>query len=53
MYGHHESGFLRPIAYAHAKGMLVIADCKRNDIGSTAEAYATAYLGRHVCQTAV
>ena len=28
--------------YAQKKGMLVIADCKRNDIGSTATAYAEA-----------
>ncbi len=47
MYGHHGIRvFADTIAYAHAKGMLVIADCKRNDIGSTAEAYATAYLGK-------
>ena len=32
--------------YAHAKGMYVILDAKRGDIGSTAEAYAEAYLGR-------
>lgn len=31
--------------YAHEKGMLVIADGKRNDIGSTAEAYSNAFLG--------
>jgi orotidine-5'-phosphate decarboxylase len=31
--------------YAKAKGLYVIADIKRNDIGSTAEAYAEAYLG--------
>ena len=31
--------------YAQKKGMLVIADCKRNDIGSTATAYAEAVLG--------
>lgn len=34
------------ITYASKKGLLVIADAKRNDIGSTAEAYAAAYLGR-------
>ncbi len=34
--------------YAREKGMLVIADGKRNDIGSTAEAYSGAYLGRTV-----
>jgi len=32
------------ISYAREKGLLVIADGKRNDIGSTAEAYAAAYL---------
>ena len=32
--------------YAREKGLLVILDGKRNDIGSTAEAYAKAYLGR-------
>ncbi|MDL2288668.1 orotidine-5'-phosphate decarboxylase [Oscillospiraceae bacterium OttesenSCG-928-F05] len=35
----------RTIAYAKEAGLYVIADCKRNDIGSTAEAYAEAYLG--------
>lgn len=30
--------------YAKKRGMLVIADGKRNDIGSTSEAYANAYL---------
>jgi orotidine-5'-phosphate decarboxylase len=33
------------IAAAHARGLLVILDGKRNDIGSTGEAYADAYLG--------
>lgn len=33
------------VAYAHKKGMYVIADIKRNDIGATATAYAQAYLG--------
>lgn len=33
------------IAYARDKGLLVIIDGKRNDIGSTATAYADAYLG--------
>ncbi|MGN0478186.1 MAG: orotidine-5'-phosphate decarboxylase [Hominenteromicrobium sp.] len=33
------------IAYARAKGMFVITDGKRNDIGTTMEAYATAHLG--------
>src|SRR5207342_239122 len=34
------------IEHAHSRGLLVIMDGKRNDIGSTAEAYARAYLGR-------
>ena len=33
------------IGYAHAAGLIVITDGKRNDIGSTATAYADAYLG--------
>lgn len=33
------------IAYAKSKGMIVITDGKRNDIGTTMEAYATAHLG--------
>ena len=33
------------IDYAHAKGMYVIGDIKRNDIGATMEAYAAAHLG--------
>lgn len=34
------------ISHAQARGLLVIVDGKRNDIGSTAEAYARGYLGR-------
>lgn len=34
------------IRYAKSKGLIVIADGKRNDIGSTAEAYSSAFLGR-------
>jgi orotidine-5'-phosphate decarboxylase len=34
------------IVQARERGLLVIVDGKRNDIGSTAEAYARAYLGR-------
>lgn len=34
------------IRHAMERGVLVIFDGKRNDIGSTAEAYARAYLGR-------
>src|SRR5580693_4746624 len=33
-------------AIAHEKGLIVIVDGKRNDIGSTAEAYARGYLGK-------
>jgi orotidine-5'-phosphate decarboxylase len=33
------------IGHARSKGLLVVLDGKRNDIGSTAEAYAAAYLG--------
>ncbi|MDE5943232.1 MAG: orotidine-5'-phosphate decarboxylase [Clostridia bacterium] len=46
MYG--ESGikaFNDTVNYAKDKGLIVIADCKRNDIGSTASCYAKAYLG--------
>ena len=35
----------KTIDYAKSKGMFVICDGKRNDIGSTADAYAAAYLG--------
>ena len=34
------------VEYAKLKGLIVIFDGKRNDIGSTAEAYARAYLGK-------
>lgn len=37
--------FKKTIEYAQKKKMLVIADGKRNDIGSTCEAYSTAFLG--------
>jgi orotidine-5'-phosphate decarboxylase len=35
------------IAYARRRGLLVIVDGKRNDIGSTAAAYAAGFLGPH------
>jgi len=38
--------FYETIRYAKEKGLLVIADGKRNDIGTTAQAYAAAYLGK-------
>lgn len=45
-YGTHGMEALHlTIQYAQQAGMLVIADGKRNDIGSTAEAYAGAWLG--------
>ena len=37
--------YARTAHYAHEAGLLVIADGKRNDIGSTASAYAEAFLG--------
>ena len=37
--------FHETIEYSKSKGLVVIADCKRNDIGATAGAYANAYLG--------
>lgn len=36
--------------YAKQKGMIVIADIKRGDIGSTAAGYSNAYLGRTVIE---
>src|SRR5262245_56192167 len=38
------AAFDKVCAYARRAGLLVIADGKRGDIGSTARAYATAYL---------
>ena len=47
-YGPHGMNAMRQtILHARKAGMLVIADCKRNDIGSTAEAYADAWLGEN------
>ncbi len=40
--------FENTVRAARQRGLLVIADGKRNDISSTAEAYANAYLGRDV-----
>lgn len=46
MYGHHGLKTLeRTIRYAKLKGMFVITDGKRNDIGATMEAYSLAHLG--------
>ena len=45
-YGIHGMEALRQtLLYARKKDLLVIADAKRNDIGSTAAAYARAFLG--------
>lgn len=46
MYGHNGIKTLeKTIAYAKEKGMFVITDGKRNDIGATMEAYTSAHLG--------
>ena len=37
--------YAQTVAYAGSRGMYVIADGKRNDIGTTMEAYAAAHLG--------
>ena len=37
--------FSDTLKYAKSKGVMTIADAKRNDVGSTAEAYASAFLG--------
>lgn len=36
----------RTIKYGKERGLLIICDGKRNDIGSTAEAYSSAFLGQ-------
>ena len=47
MYGYKGvEALYKTIQYAKDKGLIVIADVKRNDIGSTAAAYSSAYLGR-------
>lgn len=38
--------FEETVKYAKQKGMIVIADGKRNDIGTTAESYSAGFLGR-------
>lgn len=46
MYGYHGVKTLyKTIKYAKEKGMIVITDGKRNDIGTTMQAYAIAHLG--------
>ena len=45
MYGYYGmQAFRNTLRYARKKGMITIADVKRNDIGSTAQAYSKAYL---------
>ncbi|MGD0784345.1 MAG: orotidine-5'-phosphate decarboxylase [Sedimentisphaerales bacterium] len=41
--------FINTVDYAHSKGLIVIEDAKRNDIGSTAKAYASGHLGKVEC----
>jgi len=38
--------FEQTVKYAKEKGMIVIADGKRNDIGTTAESYSAGFLGK-------
>ncbi len=38
--------FYETVRYAKKNGLIVIVDAKRNDIASTAQAYASAFLGR-------
>lgn len=38
--------FKKTVDYCKAKGLVVIGDVKRGDIGSTSEAYAVAHLGK-------
>ena len=46
MYGvYGVEAYAKTIKYAKDKGMIVIADGKRNDIGSTAACYSQGYLG--------
>jgi len=40
------SAFKKTVDYCKEKGLVVIGDVKRGDIGSTSAAYATAHLGR-------
>ncbi len=46
IFGHEGvRAYEETLKYAKEKGLITIADAKRNDIGSTAEAYAQAFLG--------
>ena len=45
-YGYYGvSAFEKTVEYAKSKGLVVIEDAKRNDIGNTARAYADGHLG--------
>jgi len=47
MYGPEGiKAFNETVRYAREKNMIVIVDGKRNDIGTTCEAYSSAYLGK-------
>ena len=39
------AAFEKTVAYAKSKGLVVVEDAKRNDIGNTAQAYADGHLG--------
>lgn len=42
--------FVETVKYAKSKDLIVIEDAKRNDIGSTAEAYSEGHIGKvHLC----
>lgn len=55
MFGHYGIRTLeKTIRYAKLNGMFVITDGKRNDIGATMEAYASAHIGAvNICDTEV
>lgn len=40
------TAFKKTVDYCHEKGLVVIGDIKRGDIGSTSEAYAAGHLGK-------
>ncbi len=44
------AAFEKTVRYAHEKGLLVIGDVKRGDIGSTSAAYAAGHLGKTVIE---
>ncbi|HMQ14361.1 MAG TPA: orotidine-5'-phosphate decarboxylase [Phycisphaerae bacterium] len=44
LYGHGVTAYFRLVQHAHARGLLVIGDIKRGDIGSTARLYARGHL---------